>query len=161
MERALPSAMRSGTRFSLKKFRISLPSAGSDSTWQSPPLCRVSPDLTLGKDFFIFYFFLKTHCSFSFRRVPNLRHSAKFNGGNPGWRSAIFAECHSLPSARHSAKAFLPSVFTLPSVWHSAKSSLPSVCSLLSVRRFTLGKEALCRVPDFRHSAKIRFSVVM
>jgi hypothetical protein len=46
----------------------------------------------------------------------------------------FFAECFSLPSARHSAKHEFTVCFSLPSV--------------------ALGKEALCRVPDILHSAK-------
>jgi hypothetical protein len=60
------------------------------------------------------------------------------------WRS--FAECSRL------GKKIFAECFSLPSVWRSAKEEF-TVCFPLPST--ALGKEALCRVPDILHSAKL------
>jgi hypothetical protein len=62
------------------------------------------------------------------------------------WRA--FAECHPLPSARHSAKYFLPSVL----LCRVSKDEFIVCFPLPSV---ALGKEDLCRVLDILRSANL------
>jgi hypothetical protein len=87
-----------------------------------------------------------------FCRVSSTRHSAKTNNVNCRYvlalvcRVSIFAECSTLD------KKFFAECFSLPSIWHSAKEEFTVCFPLLSA---TLGKQALCRVPDILHSAKL------
>ena len=60
--------------------------------------------LALGKDLFC--------------RVPNGRHSAKFDVGRGPLPKAAFAECPPLPSAWNSAKPLFTECYTLPSAFH-------------------------------------------
>ena len=77
-------------------------------------------------------------------RVPNSRHTAKKDVAEHRYAGQPMSSAALLPRAWHSAKnSFVESLFF---------TECPAECNFSSSA--ALGKEGLCRVPDFLHSAK-------